>query len=250
MDPAPVSGMSATMPRVEPLAGSSGPNRNPPLAEVSLEVGTDPHWLRELVGEPGLGIVLQACRPFGASGEGLVQLVELSGSARAVARAEGRLAELPSVSRIAGVTVASGRRLLWVAGPLPEACARVFRQGAVCLTCRFLAPPVGEGKIRWSLVTAPERPRSDGPPVLAGLVSPPDRLVGVRPWKPTRGITPRQRQALETAFRLGYFSVPRRARLKELASSLGVSRPAAAELLRRGQQNLMTSLWGGPSIGE
>lgn len=234
---------------IQPLSPTADvpEGRTPALAELSLDVPADAHWLREISSEPGLGIVLQACRPFGTHGDGLVQLVELSGSARAVARAEARLAGLPSVTRIAGVTVAAGRRLLWVAGPLPEACRRVFGLGAVCLTCRFLAPPAGDGRTRWSLVTAPERSRSEAPATLNGLVAGADRLLSVRPWKPTRGITPRQRHALETAFRLGYFSVPRRARLKELASSLGVSRPAAAELLRRGQQNLMTSLWGGRS---
>ena len=50
----------------------------------------------------------------------------------------------------------------------------------------------------------------------------------------THGLTEKQREALVRAFDSGYFDVPRRATLTELADELGVSDTAVSERLRRG----------------
>ena len=50
----------------------------------------------------------------------------------------------------------------------------------------------------------------------------------------THGLTEKQREALVRAFDSGYFDVPRRATLTDLADELGVSDTAVSERLRRG----------------
>lgn len=59
----------------------------------------------------------------------------------------------------------------------------------------------------------------------------------------TRGdrenLTTRQREALATAFREGYYEVPRDISLTELAEKLGISRQATSERLRRGTATLL-----------
>jgi predicted DNA binding protein len=47
------------------------------------------------------------------------------------------------------------------------------------------------------------------------------------------GLTDRQRETLQTATEMGYFEVPRRVELEDLAEVLGVSRQAVSERLRR-----------------
>lgn len=52
-------------------------------------------------------------------------------------------------------------------------------------------------------------------------------------------LTEAQREALEVALEAGYFEVPRRIDLVELASRLGISDSAASERLRRGTATLL-----------
>ncbi|HLY77691.1 MAG TPA: helix-turn-helix domain-containing protein, partial [Thermoplasmata archaeon] len=57
-------------------------------------------------------------------------------------------------------------------------------------------------------------------------------------YRGSQDLTARQEQAVGTAFMLGYFDYPRRAQLKDVAKSLGVSRTTAMENLRRGMRKL------------
>jgi predicted DNA binding protein len=56
------------------------------------------------------------------------------------------------------------------------------------------------------------------------------------------GLTSEQREAIELAVEKGYFEVPRRATLSDLAEDLHVSQQAVSERLRRGTQKVMQSL--------
>lgn len=59
-------------------------------------------------------------------------------------------------------------------------------------------------------------------------------------------LTDRQRQALETALRLGYFEVPREATLADVAAELGVDKSTASTLLRRGEARVLKRQLAGP----
>lgn len=56
---------------------------------------------------------------------------------------------------------------------------------------------------------------------------------------PGSAVTPEQRAALRTAYRAGYFEVPRTATMQEIAEELGVSTQAVSERLRRGYARLV-----------
>ncbi len=56
---------------------------------------------------------------------------------------------------------------------------------------------------------------------------------------PEAPLTRRQREALSLAVALGYYEVPRRANLHEVAQRMGMSAGAASELLRRGERILI-----------
>jgi predicted DNA binding protein len=56
---------------------------------------------------------------------------------------------------------------------------------------------------------------------------------------PGDGLTDRQREALRTAYGMGYFDVPRGATLEEVAAELGVAASSASERLRRAQTRLV-----------
>ena len=56
---------------------------------------------------------------------------------------------------------------------------------------------------------------------------------------PSEALTDPQREALRKAHEMGYFEVPRRVSLSELADELGVSATSASERLRRGNDRLV-----------
>jgi predicted DNA binding protein len=57
---------------------------------------------------------------------------------------------------------------------------------------------------------------------------------------PTRDLSDGQRAALTIAFRRGYFEVPRRATLSDVADELGISQQAASELVRRATNEVLS----------
>ena len=56
---------------------------------------------------------------------------------------------------------------------------------------------------------------------------------------PGEGLTDRQHEALRTAYELGYFDIPRRASLEDVAAELDVSASSISERLRRAQTQLI-----------
>ncbi len=56
---------------------------------------------------------------------------------------------------------------------------------------------------------------------------------------PGDGLTDRQREALRTAYELGYFAIPRRASLEDVARELDISASSVSERLRRAQTQLI-----------
>ncbi|WP_049937947.1 helix-turn-helix domain-containing protein [Haloplanus natans] len=59
------------------------------------------------------------------------------------------------------------------------------------------------------------------------------------PEPPGNGLTDRQREALRIAYEMGYFEVPRRASLDDVATELGISASALSERLRRAQTRVI-----------
>jgi predicted DNA binding protein len=58
------------------------------------------------------------------------------------------------------------------------------------------------------------------------------------------GVTEKQRQALEAAFEMGYYTVPRGVDLRAVGNRLGVSRQAVSERLRRAHEMLVADFLG------
>lgn len=73
----------------------------------------------------------------------------------------------------------------------------------------------------------------------AGLQMTPVRISRSGRERRGSGLTDEQRETLCTAFRLGYFDVPRRATLLDVADELDVSDQAVSERIRRGVRRLV-----------
>ena len=213
------------------------------LAEIAIDVARSDHWLARLGSRPGVDVRLLACRPYGR--RGLLQLIEIGGTRAGLEEARATIRRLRGV-RWTATSTRDRRFGLWVVSPRPRVCSWVFDHGVVCENCRFL-PELGSARPEgaWHLVRPPT---SRGKKAIEGLraerTGGVGRLASVRRWAPHRAVTGRQARALELAVRLGYFEVPRRAPLRRLAEALGVSRSAAAQLLRRGQSRYLSEAFG------
>ena len=63
-------------------------------------------------------------------------------------------------------------------------------------------------------------------------------------------LTERQREALEAAYRAGYFNWPRDSDAEEVAEALDISSPTLHSHLRKAEQSLLTALFGPPPDAE
>lgn len=59
---------------------------------------------------------------------------------------------------------------------------------------------------------------------------------------PATRITDRQREAILTAYEMGYFDIPRTTNLTDVATTLGISAPSLSERLRRAHSHLIESV--------
>ena len=64
-------------------------------------------------------------------------------------------------------------------------------------------------------------------------------VENVKPLMSNMTLTKKQRELLQIAYRKGFFDVPRRATLRQLAEELGVSRSTLMESLRRAEARIM-----------
>jgi hypothetical protein len=61
---------------------------------------------------------------------------------------------------------------------------------------------------------------------------------------PNRALTDRQREALQTAYEMGYFDIPRSTSLEEVGRELGISAAALSERLRRAHATVVEEVVG------
>ncbi len=118
-----------------------------------------------------------------------------------------------------------------------------------CLTCRVLgdsdclldsAVSRPDGGIQWNIIapngaaltTLVENLRSMGTTVMVEKVT---------VLRTARELTAEQERVLQTAFDLGYYDIPKRIKLDELAKRLNVSKATLDVMLRRAQRKIVAS---------
>jgi len=221
--------------------GSPRPGRpNHPLVEVDVPPDSPDHWLREVTERWKLRVRLDLCRPVRGRTSRMMQLVELLGASADLDAVERRLRRKPGVTEVTVLAVSPTRRFVRAVTPMPEGCRRAFEAGAACLTCQLVAVDGSDQANPWTLMV-PGTPRALRlvEQIRRSARGDADHLLGMRRFVPRRTPTPRQAMAIEAAYRLGYYSFPRRTGLGQLARILSVSRSTASELLRRAEGTML-----------
>lgn len=70
------------------------------------------------------------------------------------------------------------------------------------------------------------------------------RRVPTERWDPATTLTPRQRELLTLAFRLGYYETPAKVSLDRLGELVGISRAAFSKHLRNGERKILGTVVG------
>ncbi|MHB1435640.1 MAG: helix-turn-helix domain-containing protein [Thermoplasmata archaeon] len=210
--------------------------------ELRIRGGPVPHWMQDLGTRWGAGVRLHVCRHTEGSPRQLLQLLEITASPATFPEITGFLRQRARPEEVSLTQLGPHRLLVRLVGPLPALCHSVFEMGAICMSCPFLpSPDAPEGESRegeWRVLVHRVQ---DVRPLLASFTTPgnsPASLVRIGSFQGPHDLTARQEIAVATAFGLGYYDYPRRAQLKDVAKSLGISRAAAMESLRRGMRKL------------
>ncbi len=223
-------------------------SRDEALVELKLEGPRVPHWLNDLGTRYGAVVKLHVCRSTEDRPRKLVRLLEITAAPDRLDEISTFLVSKAGRGNVAQTRVAAHRLIARLRTPLPAICQSVFDLGAICTSCPFLAEgDPEETESSWGLLV----PRAaDARPMirdLKGSGGNPPRLIRVGKYRGPPDLTPRQELAVHLAHRMGYFETPRRADLDQLARALGVSRPTAMEILRRGLQKLAERHATGPA---
>jgi hypothetical protein len=172
----------------------------------------------------------------------LVQVAELVGEPWSLDAAERHLRRRADVRALTVIPVSPSRRFVRAVTVIPPSCRTVFNSGATCVTCQFAHPnDGGDVADRWTIVLPRTREALRAVTHLYTERSEPhSSLLRTRQFAPRPPLSPRQSTAIETAYRLGFYDLPRRTNLGELSKTLGVSRSTVAELLRRAEAKVLS----------
>lgn len=117
-----------------------------------------------------------------------------------------------------------------VAPPIAKEAFRTFTQGDI-----IAVPPIvyGDGVVRLGLIGTPEdldRVISSSP---LGVSLEVERIGSQPSTPPATSLSDRQAEAIQTAFDLGYYSIPRQATHEDVAEALGCAPSTASEHLQK-----------------
>jgi len=228
--------------RVPPRGTRRTLRSEPALVELRIRGGPVPHWMQDLGTRWGAGVRLHVCRHTEESPHRLLQLLEINATPDTLPEITAFLRQRASPEEVSITQLGPHRLLVRLVGPLPAVCHSVFEMGAICMSCPFLPSADAQGddapEGEWRVLVQRVR---DARPLLASFTKPdnsPASLVRIGSYQGAHDLTARQEIAVGTAFVLGYYDYPRRAQLKDVAKSLGISRATAMENLRRGMRKL------------
>lgn len=208
------------------------------LVEVRLRGTPQSHWVREIAARWDAKVHLHVCRPVGRRPKRILRLIEVVASPKHILEIQSFLRPRCRGGSVTVTSLAPHRLLLWTSEPLPGLCAAVFEAGGVCTTCPFLPSRSTNPEGAWGILI-PQRSSANLPlPSFRESGDPPPSVLRVGRFRATSDLTPRQETAIDVAYRLGYFSHPRRVDLGAVARALGVNRSTAMEILRRAMMKL------------
>jgi hypothetical protein len=205
---------------------------------VELADASFPQWLQRINPDGNASVRIVVCRPLRKYPRRVLRILQFTPRVDRMDQLVLSFGKKCGPYELIAVRGVDNSLLVWMEGPTPPLCSSVFRSGGICLQCTRVSPenpsPLGRRLVLLpNAVAVRELIQPPSPRQSAGQV-----VLRIAPFTASSLLSKRQRQALEVASRCGFFSTPRKGRLADVASALGVSRTTAMILLRRGVERL------------
>ena len=218
--------------------GAPAPPTQAALIEIRFKGTSVARWIQELNSRWNASVRLHVCRPLGTGKHRILRLFEVDAPPEEMGAVWEYLLRQVGAENAAVTRIAPNRLMVWTSAPIPRLCAAVFEADAVCTACPYLPPTSRSDPESWGILL-PHASNAQLPlDAMTRPGRPPPAVLRIGRYEADETLTPRQERALDEALRLGYFSHPRRAELKDVARALGVSRSTAMEILRRAMMKL------------
>ncbi|MEE9268383.1 MAG: helix-turn-helix domain-containing protein [Thermoplasmata archaeon] len=205
------------------------------MLQVSLSLNFTCPWMDHLSEKYGGTIKLLQCVSR-ATGDGMSVLAKITGLDKRPDQISRAVSEIPSVQRAVFAAVRPGTFIGIVTTRSCPCLAPVLPHSNV-----VQATVTGKDRMRWTLLL-------DGGTSLRELTQDLKergidfRFEEVTKLRDVARLTERQEEVLQAALDLGFYDIPRRTGLRELAQLFGVSPRAVSEVLRRAHRRAVSHI--------
>lgn len=196
------------------------------------------NWIGELCTSCDLSVKVLRCAPVGDKKGKCLISVEGPSDLTGTALAEHILRVEPTC-RIDLTETGPGRHIGTVFKCACALCSAVIESG--CFLNTAISLP--DGRIRWDL----EGPNSNSIYALVEkirLLGCEAEIVDISEIRRRSDLTPSQERVLRVAYEVGYFDIPKKITLDDLASKLDMSKSTLDVMLRRAEKKVVESHFG------
>ncbi|MDW5562115.1 MAG: helix-turn-helix domain-containing protein [Methanomassiliicoccus sp.] len=201
------------------------------MMEASLIIELPDTWMSDICGRHKTTIHIQRCLPYGSTGgRSLIEIDEGEDPGMIV----GEIQKHPAVERVEITRTDGGK----VAATVVNRTCRAGQILAASDCFMVGAQSLDGGRVRWKLITGREGSLQALVDELRRAGSRVD-IERVRAIKDKSILTRRQEEVLSLALREGYYDMPKRVHLSQLAKRLGISPSSLGELLKRAERTVI-----------
>lgn len=204
------------------------------MMEVEFDVTNMEGWINDIASKYHTSVIINNCIPWKKTGgQALVEINEEGKQLIEDLRRHGDLLSVDLEKKEDGMlrgTVSMNN------------CAIIrYIQSSGCFMERAVAE--GDGRVRFTVLAG----SSGSIPGLIRTLQDHGLLIDIKrmaPLNDERTITKRQKELVRIALEMGYFDIPKRISLKELASRCGLTQATLGEILKRAQRNILFDYFG------
>lgn len=200
---------------------------------ATLLVRCEDNWISSFSNRTGMSVQVQRCAlKSGGRGRSILRISGPEG--RSKEEVEGDIGISSPSCSVSLTTVSPGKWIGTAEVTDCRLCCALSNSDCMLDSARSNA----QGEVEWVVVAPNASALSSLVGELRALGCQVD-VAKVKDLKDARELTEHQRKALRLAYELGYYDIPKRINLQELARRMEISKPTLDIILRRAQRKLV-----------